>query len=332
MRGDAAGGRGPGFPRGGHPLRDLLAISAALLAAAACAADEPPESQDVEASGAVAPAALALPAPAGPAHILDMEGALGLLNMSYGWAWLIFLHAELDSWDDPEAEEWADRIEPLARLLSDRMAEYLKDREEPVRSGTHGNTAFAISLSLRAVEMAGPRALEKVLRDAAVRFFANDGSCPVADEPGRSDFLSPCLEEAALMAEVMDPDDFVPWLDSLLPPMDSADFDPLRVSALSDSADGETGRITPSDGSDARIPLTTRSHLIGLSFTRADAMLRIAAALPDTDPRAAELRRLANTHASAGFESMFDAEYAGSHWIGTFALKYLMEAKKESDP
>jgi hypothetical protein len=29
-------------------------------------------------------------------------------------------------------------------------------------------------------------------------------------------------------------------------------------------------------------------------------------------------------HGSRGFDAMFEADYAGSHWIGTFALKYLL--------
>jgi hypothetical protein len=70
--------------------------------------------------------------------------------------------------------------------------------------------------------------------------------------------------------------------------------------------------------------LASRSHLIGLAFIRADAMNRIASALPVGDPRIEAYRKLAALHGSMGFEAMFDADYAGSHWIGTFALKYLL--------
>ena len=70
--------------------------------------------------------------------------------------------------------------------------------------------------------------------------------------------------------------------------------------------------------------LASKSHLIGLAFIRADAMNRIAAALPPGDPRIAAYRKIAKLHGSMGFEAMFGADYAGSHWIGTFALKYLL--------
>lgn len=274
-------------------------------------------------------------------HITDstMEGELAYFAQSrtferpYGWAWLLLLHAELESWDDPEAEVWSSRMEPLADLLGQRLGDYLAELEEPSRSGAHSNTAFAIATALQALEMAPLRSLDAALRDAAVRLFAEDTECDVADEPGRSDFLSPCLEEAALMSRVMETEDYVPWLDSLLPPMDSSAFDPLRSPVMRDSAAiavSDRGAVFVNDS--IRAILARRSHLIGLAFTRAEAMLRIAAALPATDERAARFRELASDHVRTGFDTMFDAEYAGSHWIGSFALKYLVEAGREDDP
>jgi hypothetical protein len=49
--------------------------------------------------------------------------------------------------------------------------------------------------------------------------------------------------------------------------------------------------------------------------------------LPEGDPRIEALHKLARIHASKGFEAMFQADYAGSHWIGTFALKYLLSER-----
>ena len=297
------------------------------------------------------------------AHITarSMQGELEYLaanptfERSYGWVWLLLLHAELASWDDPEAEVWAGHMEPAADLVAERLGEYLGRQNGPVRSGTHRSTAFTVSMGLRATAMHPRRGLERILRDTAVRFYAGDDDCDVEDEPGRSDFLSPCLEVAALMAEVMDPDDFVPWLDSLLPHMDSADFASLRTSALTDSTGDrrmedmvEAFSQLVVEGSSVAARLresvvvslndTTyssrarRSHLIGLAFGRADAMLRIAAALPATDPRVEEFRKLAAQHGRTGLDTMFDADYAGSHWISSFALKYLVEVGREDDP
>lgn len=79
---------------------------------------------------------------------------------------------------------------------------------------------------------------------------------------------------------------------------------------------------------DALRALTSKSHLIGLAFLRAEAMNEIAAALPSGDARAHAYRELAALHGQMGFEAMFEADYAGSHWIGTFALKYLLTSRR----
>ncbi len=327
------------------------------------------------------------------AHLTEtaMAGELAYLTDNptferpYGWAWLLLLHAELESMDDPEAAEWAGHLEPVADLLGGRMAAYIGGLERPVRSGTHRNTAFAISMALRAAALVPRPSLARILRSSAVRLFADDRECPVDREPGSSDFLSPCLEEAALMASLMETGPYVQWLDSLLPPVDSDDFAPLRQSALSDStrrfrmsvnmeslaaemaeafstlvgasgraadslrramggmaASADTPSITVSGASGGGEPRVTldparmsegaRSHLIGLAFTRAEAMLRIAEALPAGDPRVARFRELAARHGRTGLETMFDAGYTGSHWIGSFALKYLVESRRNPVP
>ena len=269
-----------------------------------------------------------------------LEGELEYLTENaaferpYGWAWLLLLHAELASWDDEDAAMWAERLGPVTDLVTERLVNYVAELEGPVRTGVHPNTAFAIATSLQATAMAERPELEEALGDAAVRFFAGDRRCPTAYEPGRSDFVSPCLEEAALMATVMERDAYAQWLDDFLPPLDSDEFatlrNPVPVGASDDAPPSEGGAVITNDS--LRAALGARSHLIGLAFTRADAMLRIVAALPAADPRVPRLRALAEEHVQAGFETMFDADYAGSHWIGSFALKYLVQATRGSVP
>lgn len=265
----------------------------------------------------------------------------------YGWAWLLALHAELADWSHPEADTWTDRVEPLARLFSERTIEYLEDLRIPSRSGAHANTAFALAMMLDAARATGDYPLEQALEAAAVRLFEGDSRCPTAYEPWGSDFLSPCLEEAALMAAVLDRAEYLVWLDGFLPSLDAREFAPLTSPTNPDDvveAMEEADDTTPSDlrgadeGSEAegeedrlaaaeRRYLASTSHLIGLAFIRADAMNRIASALPADDPRVPALRRLARLHGAKGFDALFDADYAGSHWIGTFALKYLLSER-----
>ncbi len=119
------------------------------------------------------------------------------------------------------------------------------------------------------------------------------------------------------MSRVLDARTFAEWLDDFLPPVTSDAFRPLTVPALV-SEDGEQLEETNLMGA--------KSHLIGLAFIRAEALNSIATALPTSDARVGEYRRLAQMHGDNGFEAMFDADYMGTHWIGTFALRYLVSA------
>jgi hypothetical protein len=289
----------------------------------------------------------------------------------YGYAWLLKLYAELRTWDDPDAELWANNVEPLATLFSERMVAYLPRLDRPSRSGAHSNTAFALAMMLDYARTLDDTALEEAIVEASKRLYGEDTGCPTAYEPWGADFLSPCLEEAALMAQVLEQAAFVAWFDEFMPPVTSRQFAPLTTpvyapgaqevdaarGAAAGAADAEGGegdaeageaetgtRTSTAEGGESEEgaaaeseagadpegadeetrELASRSHLIGLAFIRADAMNRIADALPEGDPRIEAYRKLAALHGALGFEAMFDADYAGSHWIGTFALKFLL--------
>lgn len=233
----------------------------------------------------------------------------------YGYAWLMSLHLELLQWDDDDARQWAERIAPLTKLFSDRMLTYLDAMEYPSRVGTHGNTAFAFTMMTDFARRAGYAELERRIEEKARQFYLNDRMCPTAYEPSGADFLSPCLEEAKLMSRFLEPEVYATWLGTFLPPTDSDEFRPLTQSARL-TADSSQLEATDLRGA--------QSHLIGLAFIRAEALLAIAKALPPDDARVAEYRTIANAQGQAGFDAMFDADYEGSHWIGTFALRYLL--------
>ena len=292
---------------------------------------------------------------------LEYFQTAGGFERPYGYAWLLKLYAELRTWDDPDAPEWADNLEPLAALFSERMVAYLADLERPSRSGAHSNTSFALSMMLDYARVVNDNALEAAIHESSQRLFLDDYGCPTAYEPWGSDFLSPCLEEAALMAEILEPAEFLVWFEDFMPQVNAREFLPLTmpVDTAEAPSDGdpeasehsgeqaadtqvsepategfsgdedEPGKTTTSDEEQRRIDEETRalggkSHLIGLAFIRGDAMNRIAAVLPPGDLRIEAYQKLAALHGAMGFEAMFDADYAGSHWIGTFALKYLL--------
>ena len=44
---------------------------------------------------------------------------------TYGWAWLMLLYSELETWDDIEAKNWSKNLKPLVDLLSERTIIFL---------------------------------------------------------------------------------------------------------------------------------------------------------------------------------------------------------------
>src|SRR6185312_2551253 len=137
--------------------------------------------------------------------------------------------------------------------------------------------------------------------DAALRWYREDSGCP-AWEPSQDEFLSPALMEAALMADVMPKEDFAAWLATFLPLAASGQPATLFVPA------------TVSDRGDGKI-----AHLDGLNLSRAWCWRRIVQDLPGSDP----VRGLAEGAIDAHLASAFGhvaGDYAGEHWLATFAL------------
>lgn len=239
----------------------------------------------------------------------------GSFERPYGYAWILKLSAELADWKDPDAAKWAANMAPLSTWATSEMTTFLTDLPQPNRGGVHPNSAFGMYLMLDDVDLtkdpAKDAALKGAIENAAKRFYTNDKNCGTKGEPAGSDFLSPCLTEAALMSRLMPHDAYVTWLNTFLPAMDSADFKPLTEPV------DTTGVSRPEQ-------LAGKSHLIGLAFQRGAMMERIADALPTGDARAPILRRLAAIHGVKGMQGMYDAAYYGSHWLGTYAVLYML--------
>ena len=84
----------------------------------------------------------------------------------YGWGWLLYLHHEAARHD----EEWAARLEPLARHFAQAFKDYLGVLTYPVFVGTHYNTAFALTLAHEWAETRkGIRRSPRLLRMGAGR-------------------------------------------------------------------------------------------------------------------------------------------------------------------
>ena len=227
----------------------------------------------------------------------------------YGWGWALMLTDELTGWDDPDAARWRANIGPLADVLRSRFLEWLPTATYPLRMGLHGNSAFGLSLALpdaRREASAGRGALARAIRDAALRWFADDRDYPARLEPSGSDFLSPALTEAELMRSLLDERAFVAWLDAFLPALATGTPAALLEPAIVSD---------PSDGQGA--------HLHGLNLSRAYCMRRIAEGLPAGDPRVGVLASSIAKHADASLPAVVGSHYMVEHWLAAYALLLL---------
>lgn len=219
----------------------------------------------------------------------------------YGMAWLLMLGAELTRCTDDHGQRWRRTLAPLVDAFAERTRDYLKAALYPVRAGMHSNSAFALILALDYARAIGDRTLDDAICEKARGWFMNDADCP-GWEPDGEDFLSPALTEALLMARVLNAIDFHIWLDRFLPRLAEQ-----RPAALFLPA-------TVNDRSDLRF-----SHLDGLNLSRAWCWTQLATALQAGDPRRTLMLLSAKAHFAASLPHIA-GDYAGSHWLATFAL------------
>jgi hypothetical protein len=234
----------------------------------------------------------------------------------YGWAWLLRLHAELKSWDDPDAKKWTENLEPLAKLMLERTMPYLRTLAEPMRVGTHQNSAYALKLLNEYARLTSDTSLKDAVAERGKKFFAGDFGCAPNVELSGSDFFSPCLVEAALMGDLLAPAEFAAWLDRFMPAPDSPAFQTLL--SVNMDMPGTAEDLKKAD------LLGAKAHLVGLGVSRARAFEDIALALPKTDPRVPIYRRAATSLAQISIKAMYDASYEGTHWIATYIVDFLV--------
>jgi hypothetical protein len=109
--------------------------------------------------------------------------------------------------------------------------------------------------------------------------------------------------EADLMRRVMKPREFATWFHRFLPGVAKGNPAALLQPAI----------VT--DRTDPKLV-----HLDGLNLSRAWCMRSIARALPETDPARKVLSVSADKHASAALAHVASGDYAGEHWLASFAV------------
>jgi hypothetical protein len=222
---------------------------------------------------------------------------------TYGWAWMLKLAEELSLWTDADGREWSRNLQPLADALVQQYLAFLPKQTYPIRTGVHPNTAFGLAFAFDYAKTTGNEKLATLVAERSRTYFGKDVDYPGNWEPGGEDFFSPALMEADLMRRVMDQAEFRRWFHRFLPQLTTQRFKSLlRPAVVSDRTDPKL------------------VHLDGLNLSRAWCMRSIASALPKTDPDRRILTGSARAHAADALAHVASGDYAGEHWLASFAV------------
>ena len=216
---------------------------------------------------------------------------------------MLKLQLELETFNEPFAQELAQNLKPLSNIIIERYIEFLPKLLYPVRAGTHTNTAFGLTYAWDYAVFSKNTAFQNSIKTNANRMFQKDQNCPFNWEPSGTDFLSPCLEEMGLMQRILPNKEFLVWLVKFAPQLFNEKF-AWKVAKVSDRTDGHL------------------VHLDGLNFSRAWNLYYLIRQYPKEFNH---LKALADYHLNFSLPSIVDGNYEGEHWLASFALRAFEE-------
>jgi len=220
---------------------------------------------------------------------------------TYGWAWFLKLVEELDKSDLLFLKKIRKNLIPLENEIVKRYMNFFPKQVFPIRTGVHPNTAFGISFALDYSRQVKNKEFEEFLLKVAKKYYSDDKLCPLNYEPGGEDFFSPCLIEASLMSKVLNKKDFTKWFKKFI---DLNHLKNLQPAIVLDRSDGKL------------------VHLDGLNLSRAWCLKNIFNKLVDNNLKQI-IKEKALIHAKDGLKSVMSGDYAGEHWLASFAVYYL---------
>lgn len=225
---------------------------------------------------------------------------------TYGWAWLLKLAEELHTWqEDKDAQKWYKNLQPLCQLIVERYEAFLPKQTYPIRTGVHPNTAFGIWFALDYARQTENESLKKLLLKRSRDYYLQDQNCPTDWEPNGADFFSPCLLEAALMSKVLHSEDYKKWLKTFMPKLANSDFRLLQPAIVADRSDLQI------------------VHLDGLNLSRVWCFNAI---LPYLNSQTqAQVKSSIRQHLEQTLVHIANGDYAGEHWLASFAIYALTE-------
>lgn len=225
---------------------------------------------------------------------------------TYGWAWLLKLQTELIALAgiSDHAATWRDVLQSLADIFAERYLQFLPLAQFPIRAGTHANSAFGLLFALDYAESIQHIALRKLIAAKTNAWFGRDRRYPAGYEPSGDDFLSGGLMEAALMLRVIDGCSYADWWHLFCP--------------MPQDLQGWLSPVTVSDRGDPKL-----AHLDGLNLSRAWCWKMLVKELPA--PLHAPVGIAIDAHIAASLPHATAGNYAGTHWLASFALLALTQ-------
>ncbi|MGB3640945.1 MAG: DUF2891 domain-containing protein [Rivularia sp. (in: cyanobacteria)] len=226
-------------------------------------------------------------------------------EVPYGVAWLLQLAAELHEWDDAAAKQWLTALQPLETQIASNLQRWLDKLTICDRTGMHKQTAFGLGLILDWAIISQNTDFINLIENKAKQFYLDNKNHSLRFEPLGYDFLSPSLAQADLMRRILTKNAFAEWLSEFLPdiPVDDSTnwLKPVEVDNSEDYS---------------------QSHFYGLNLSRAWMIEGIISGLPNGDRRIKTLQNTAIVHREIGLANAICEHYAGSHWLGTFAVYF----------
>jgi hypothetical protein len=223
---------------------------------------------------------------------------------TYGWAWILKLQFELETSKNQDFQALSKNLLPLSNLIIERYKTFLPKLLYAIRNGTHTNTAFGLTFAWDYAVFKNDIAFQKSIEKNANRLYKNDKNTQLSWEPSGTDFLSPSMEEIAIMQRILPKPDFLFWLKSFMPQILNKKFS-WQIAKVSDRTDGHL------------------VHLDGLNFSRAWNFYGLITQYPT---QFSHLKALADNHFKYSLATITDGNYEGEHWLASFAL-YAFELK-----
>lgn len=230
----------------------------------------------------------------------------GLFEFPYGQSWALKVADELHSWNDPMAKQWLKNLMPLTNYIAQVHMLVWKEVDHVKLSGSHDSPAMGLSFAYDYAVAFGDKKLQKIVSEAAMKYYGKLENVAITEEPYEYDFMSASLLVADLMRKVMKPDKYVKWCKGFCPELFQANNVkiPLQIKR-SDKHDGY------------------ESHWDGYHLNRIWCLNGMLKSIPEgtlNEATKKEWVRAMNDMWDYAQESIGKGNYDIDHWLSSFSV------------